>query len=208
MPAPKKPRPPVEFDAAAIDDGWSLPTEFDAPKPSASARASTEQRADAVESKPAPRPRKRLEDWFDEVDLGWVLPEDERPLGPPAPEEVAADAGDVESAYEELELSAEPERIDAEPEPIDAEPEPVVADTAVPPVAATGDGRIDLNEATLDQLVALPGIGPKKAHAILAWREENQRFDSVADLAQVSGFGAKSVAKLAEHLVVREQGAS
>ncbi len=226
MPAPKKPPPQLELDAAAIDDGWSLPSEFEIPKPDKT--ASKTQGDVAAAAKPAPKARKRLEDWFDEIDLGWVLPDDEQPHGPPAPEEVAAGPADID-AYEEIEVTTEVEPVEAEavepepveaeavepepveaeavePEPVEAEavePEPVEAEAVEPDEPAPDDHRIDLNTATVQDLLALPGVGPKKARAIIAWRDQHERFATVADLAQVNGFGEKSVAKLAHRLAAR-----
>ncbi|REN88837.1 ComEA family DNA-binding protein, partial [Mycobacterium tuberculosis] len=48
---------------------------------------------------------------------------------------------------------------------------------------------LDLNTATVEQLDALPGIGPVTAAAIVAWRQRNGRFTSVDQLADVDGIG-------------------
>lgn len=56
------------------------------------------------------------------------------------------------------------------------------------PGGPTG-GPVDLNSATLDQLDALPGIGPVLAQRILDWRSQNGRFTSVEELGEVSGIG-------------------
>lgn len=52
---------------------------------------------------------------------------------------------------------------------------------------ATGP-LLDLNAATEAQLIDLPGIGPSKARAILAYREQNP-FRRVEDLMRVRGIG-------------------
>jgi len=57
-------------------------------------------------------------------------------------------------------------------------------------------GPVDLNQATLDQLDALPGIGPVLAQRILDWRTANGRFSSVEELAEVSGIGEATLADL------------
>ncbi len=57
-------------------------------------------------------------------------------------------------------------------------------------------GPINLNTATTAQLEELPGVGPVTAAAIVAWREDNDGFSSVADLQEVSGIGPKGFAKL------------
>lgn len=68
--------------------------------------------------------------------------------------------------------------------------------------AAVDDGRIDLNTATLAELQLLPGVGQGKAARIVSYRERTGGFRSVDELGKVSGFGAKSVAKLADQLKV------
>ncbi len=60
-------------------------------------------------------------------------------------------------------------------------------------------GRIDINTASADQLMSLPGIGGSKASLIVASRSQQGPFSSCADLQRVNGIGAKTVQNL-EHL--------
>ncbi len=55
---------------------------------------------------------------------------------------------------------------------------------------------IDLNAADAYDLDRLPGIGPAKAEAILAYREEYGPFQSVDDLLAVSGIGEVTLENL------------
>ena len=57
-------------------------------------------------------------------------------------------------------------------------------------------GSVDLNTATAEELDALPGVGPKIAEAILAYRNEHGRFGSVDELDQVKGIGDATMSKL------------
>lgn len=51
-------------------------------------------------------------------------------------------------------------------------------------------GPIDVNSATAEQLSeSLQGVGPQKAKAIVAYREQHGPFRSVQDLANVKGIG-------------------
>ncbi len=56
--------------------------------------------------------------------------------------------------------------------------------------------KININVATLKELITLPGIGRKKAGAIIAYRTENGKFSSVDELGKVRGIGKKTVEKL------------
>ncbi|GAE31678.1 helix-hairpin-helix domain-containing protein [Alkalihalobacillus hemicellulosilyticus] len=57
-------------------------------------------------------------------------------------------------------------------------------------------GKVFINTADEKELETLPGIGPQKAAAIIAYREENGPFRSVEELQSVSGIGEKSVERL------------
>jgi competence protein ComEA len=55
---------------------------------------------------------------------------------------------------------------------------------------------LDLNTATVEQLDALPGVGPVTAAAIVSWRQANGKFTSVDQLADVDGIGPARLDKL------------
>jgi len=59
---------------------------------------------------------------------------------------------------------------------------------------------VNLNSASVTELQQLTGIGEKKAEKIVAYRNDHGSFQSVKDLAQVPGFGDKTVANLADQL--------
>jgi competence protein ComEA len=69
------------------------------------------------------------------------------------------------------------------------------------PVAAGGASpgmRVHLNSATLEDLDALPGIGPVTAQKIIDYRTEHGAFSSVDELDAVSGIGPARLAQLKE----------
>ncbi len=68
--------------------------------------------------------------------------------------------------------------------------------------SATALAAINLNTATREELVALPGIGPAKAQAILDYRNAHGPFKSVEELKDVKGIGAKRFEKLKSELTV------
>jgi competence protein ComEA len=61
---------------------------------------------------------------------------------------------------------------------------------------ATADDPVFLNQATAEDLRRLPGIGPKKADAILALRHRMGRFRQVEDLLKVKGIGRGTLKRL------------
>ncbi len=62
-------------------------------------------------------------------------------------------------------------------------------DESVTGGAATADGKIRINSASVAELEQLPGVGPVLAARIAAYREENGPFTAVEDLLDVSGIG-------------------
>ncbi|BAP56955.1 competence protein ComEA helix-hairpin-helix repeat protein [Thioploca ingrica] len=62
--------------------------------------------------------------------------------------------------------------------------------------AQTEEKLVDINTADAETLERqLEGIGPKKATAIVEFREKNGFFKSLSDLEQVYGIGKKTLAR-------------
>jgi len=68
--------------------------------------------------------------------------------------------------------------------------------------SGTGGGPVDLNSATVEQLDALPGVGPVLAQRIVDWRQAHGGFRTVDDLQQVPGIGARKFSDLKALVVV------
>jgi competence protein ComEA len=74
-------------------------------------------------------------------------------------------------------------------------PEDDVAET-------NGTTTIDINTADQEELEQLPGIGPAKAGAIIAYREEHGPFQTVEELANVEGISEEMVKDLSSYIHV------
>lgn len=57
-------------------------------------------------------------------------------------------------------------------------------------------GVVNINSASAEELMRLPGVGPAKADAILALRERLKRFPKIATIMRVRGIGRKTYARL------------
>ena len=61
---------------------------------------------------------------------------------------------------------------------------------------------LDLNTATLEELMTLPGIGDVYAKAILALREERGGFTQVTELLNIEGIGEKRLEAILDLVVI------
>jgi len=63
-----------------------------------------------------------------------------------------------------------------------------------------GQGKLNINTATLEEFQLLPGIGASMAKNIIAYRTANGPFKSVNDMEKIKGIGKKKLAKLHTYL--------
>jgi len=64
------------------------------------------------------------------------------------------------------------------------------------------DHSVNLNQADVQKIAAVKGLGPKKAAAIIAYRKTNGKFKSIDDLTKVKGIGDKRLVKIKQYLTV------
>ena len=91
-----------------------------------------------------------------------------------------------------------------------AEASPALGGSRTPNVPAPGmcnagrtaDGKVILKTATVADLRTLPGIGEKRAQAILSLRDKLKKFRRVQELRRVRGIGAKTLQRLAPNLLI------
>ena len=57
-------------------------------------------------------------------------------------------------------------------------------------LGAASAWALDVNTASAEELQSLKGIGPKRAEAIVEYREQNGPFERAADIVLVPGIGA------------------
>ncbi len=69
------------------------------------------------------------------------------------------------------------------------------ASSKAPPIV------VNLNSATLDQFLTLPGVGKTMGQRILDYRNEHGPFQAVDDLALVQGFGKKRLDRIRQWLI-------
>ena len=65
---------------------------------------------------------------------------------------------------------------------------------------------ININQAGASELESLPGIGPAKAAAIVAYRADHGTFKNLTDLDQVPGIGPATLANIGPLVVFAADG--
>ena len=77
-----------------------------------------------------------------------------------------------------------------------ATPRPPAAD------APASEGVVNINTATAEELVRIPGIGPARAAAIVQLRERAHRFNHTEDLLRVRGIGRVGFRRMRPYLAL------
>lgn len=66
----------------------------------------------------------------------------------------------------------------------------------------TDNNIVNINTATIEELLTLNGIGESKAKAIIAYREEHGNFKKIEELLEVSGIGESLYEKIKANITV------
>ena len=64
--------------------------------------------------------------------------------------------------------------------------------------------KIDINRAEWYELIILPGIGEKKAKAIVEYRQSKGNFKKIEELCGVDGIGVETVKKIKDLVYINE----
>ena len=67
--------------------------------------------------------------------------------------------------------------------------------------SSSTSGKISLNNASLDELMTLNGIGEKKAQAIIEYRKKHS-FKSIEEILEVDGIGTVTYEKIKDRLTI------
>ncbi|MBO5425594.1 MAG: helix-hairpin-helix domain-containing protein [Lachnospiraceae bacterium] len=65
-----------------------------------------------------------------------------------------------------------------------------------------GSGKVNINRATKDELMTLPGIGESKAEAIISYREEHGAFQSIEEITSIPGIKEGIYDNIKDYIVV------
>ena len=65
------------------------------------------------------------------------------------------------------------------------------------------NGRVNLNTADVSALMGIPGIGEAKAKSIIAYREENGKFQSAEDVMNITGIKEGLYSKMKDYITVK-----
>ena len=67
---------------------------------------------------------------------------------------------------------------------------------------AEHSAKVNINTATVKELMSLKGIGEKKAESIVKYREEIGSFATIDELKGVKGIGDKIFNKIKDHIAI------
>lgn len=62
---------------------------------------------------------------------------------------------------------------------------------------------VNLNTATKDELLTIPGVGESKANAILKYRDEHGRFESVDEIKNIAGIKDGIFNQIKDYIMVK-----
>jgi len=67
---------------------------------------------------------------------------------------------------------------------------------------AIEDGKVNINRASREELMTLPGIGESKADAIIRYREETGTFNSIEEIMEIEGIKEGVFRKIEDRITI------
>lgn len=64
------------------------------------------------------------------------------------------------------------------------------------------EGKMDINEATVDDIMKVPNIGKERAEMIVRWRDEHGPFDKIDDVDKVPNISGHSMDAISSYFEV------
>ena len=71
------------------------------------------------------------------------------------------------------------------------------SETKISKPSSSSQKQININQASKDELMSLPGIGEAMAERIILFRDENGPFTSIDELKNIKGIGEKKLERIA-----------
>jgi competence protein ComEA len=68
--------------------------------------------------------------------------------------------------------------------------------------SSSGQGKVNINTASKDELMTLPGIGESKASDIINYRDSAGGFQTIEDIMQISGIKEAAFEKIKDYIKV------
>ncbi|MFC1494246.1 ComEA family DNA-binding protein [Thermodesulfobacteriota bacterium] len=81
----------------------------------------------------------------------------------------------------------------------------LVVFTLTGPSLADESSKIDLNEATVQELVKIKGIGQKYAERIVEYRENIGKFEKIEDIMNIKGIGKKKFESIKDTIFIEAE---
>jgi competence protein ComEA len=73
------------------------------------------------------------------------------------------------------------------------------------PAVNAEEGKVNINEATAEELAQLKNIGPGYAQRIVEYRDQNGPFEKPEDLLKVKGIGQKTWELNKDRIIVKAE---
>lgn len=202
--------PSADMQAVANMRDFFQPTTPTAAEPDEQAPAPTPAEPESAAAPPIPDSTVQAQEAAGEPPMPTesetpVVPESTAGEPPPAPRPFVAEPTVPESPPTETEKAVPPPpRPPAAEVPARAAPQAVPSAAPAPPDGWSGrEPRvesapfgIDINDASVEDLAALPGMGPVTARSVIDYRSENGPFSSIYELSRVPRIGPKTFARV------------